>query len=458
MDGSTDSSVEPAKKMSTRMGYQQNALKTFFAEEKYTDCTFIFSDVEIKAHKFMLACSSPVFESMFYGIMAQSTVKVKDINLENFKEVLEFIYFETINISSQEHAWDLYSIASIYLIEDLLEVCLNYINANLSISNLLLTYEYAEMFNIKDLKNRCMDDIVEYAIGVFDTSNYHMKGSTLACICKKMGFDVNYNPIPKIFQWAVDEIELSDDDSVEVTPESIMSLLKKEGVLKYIRYTWFLKPCNRCDDFLCQCLLQSVYEDFYVSLGKASGAPARPNHKNAISNQNSMQEYLQNPPRFWHHGSCRFRKDYKIAQRIDLQEDEEYVSSVSAIGGPVMIFGMMVDYGMHPVRHKDMDCKGSITVRLCLEGSDESIVPPTTMECLFFYNHSVYVTLKCPFLLEQHVLYDIRISYNAWVAVRNISVICYFRSNQLRDTRSHRSVMFYDTCGSPIRGLSFYAA
>nr|CAH7729775.1 unnamed protein product [Callosobruchus chinensis] len=439
--------------MTTRMGYQQNALKTFFTEEKYTDCTFVFGDVEVKAHKFMLACSSPVFESMFYGVMAQNTVKVKDINLAHFREVLEFIYFETINISSQEHAWDLYSIASIYLIEDLLEVCLNYIHANLSIRNLLLTYEYAEMFNIKDLKIRCMDDIVEYAIGVFDTSNYHMKAGTLACICKRLGFDIHFNPIPKIFHWAVDEIGLIDDDSVEVTPETIMSLLENEGVLKYIKYTWLMKRCNRCDDFLCSCLFKTTYENFFVSLGAA----VRPNQKDAISDQ-ATQVYLHNPPKCWDHGSCRFRKDYKIAQRIDLQENEEYVSSISAIGGPVMIFGLMVDYGMHPVRHKDMDCKGSVTVRLCLEGSDESIVPPTTMECLFFYNHSVYVTLNCPFLLEQHVLYDIRISYNAWVAVKNISVICYFRSNQLRDTRSHRSVMFYDTCGSPIRGLSFYAA
>nr|CAI5861168.1 unnamed protein product [Callosobruchus analis] len=453
MDDITDSSKEPAKKKSTRMGYQQNALKTFFTEEKYTDCTFIFGDVEIKAHKFMLACSSPVFESMFYGIMAQNTVKVKDVNLENFREALEFIYFDTINISSQEHAWDLYSIASIYLIEDLLEVCLNYIHANLSISNLLLTYEYAEMFNIKDLKVRCMDDIVEYAIGVFDSSNYHMKASTLVCICKRMGFNIHFNPIPKIFHWAVDEIEMSNEDSGEVTAESILTLLKKEGVLKYIKYTWLMKCCNRCDGILCSCLLKTIYRDFYVLLGPA----VNPDQEEATSHQ-ATQAYLHNMPRIWDHGSCRFRKDYKIAQRIDLQEDEEYVSSISAIGGPVMIFGLMVDYAMNPVRHKDLDCKGSVTVRLCLEGSDESIVPPTTMECLFFYNHSVYVTLNCPFMLEQHVLYDIRISYNAWVDVRNRSVICYFRSNQLHDTRSHRSVMFYDTSGSPIRGLSFYAA
>ena len=49
---------------------------------------------EIKAHKFILAASSPVFKGMFFGPMKESkdVIDVKETTFESFKKLIEYIY------------------------------------------------------------------------------------------------------------------------------------------------------------------------------------------------------------------------------------------------------------------------------------------------------------------------------------------------------------------------------
>ncbi|CAH1996157.1 unnamed protein product [Acanthoscelides obtectus] len=449
-----DSSDEMNRRQSNGKDYRQTALSKFFTEEKFTDCTFVFENGEVKAHKIILACNSPVFESMLYGVMGQSTIKIKDLNMVYFKEVIKFIYTDEVDISSQEHAWELYSIASIYLIDDLLEFCLDYIYENLAISNLLLSYEYTDMYNITWLKDHCMEDIVEYALGVFENMNYHMKPSTMERVCDRLGYvDIKFNPIPLIFKWAVDELKSSEDPDVKVTAESVLSLLETHGILKCICHTWWIKPCYKCMNLLCTCSRDTVYEDFFLSLG----GKIRLTQEDSIINEAKCISYLHSVVQPHGEASCQMRRVYKVSQRIDLVENEAYVSSVSATGGPVMIFGIQIDCGTQPTNpHTDPRIKGIVTVRLCLEGTTQDVGPPTSKELHFFHNSSVYVAFNCPFLLEENKVYDFRISFSTRASGGGLSVICHFRSNQLRHVRSLRALTFYDPCGSPIKGVSLY--
>jgi len=49
---------------------------------------------EIKAHKYILAASSPVFKAMFFGPMKENkdVVEVKETSYEAFKKLIEYIY------------------------------------------------------------------------------------------------------------------------------------------------------------------------------------------------------------------------------------------------------------------------------------------------------------------------------------------------------------------------------
>lgn len=73
--------------------------------ELLSDVTFSFPSndniTEIFAHKFLLSCGSPVFYTMFHGLLASSSdiIEILDISAEDFLELLRYIYTEQVNLN-----------------------------------------------------------------------------------------------------------------------------------------------------------------------------------------------------------------------------------------------------------------------------------------------------------------------------------------------------------------------
>ncbi|KAJ8929309.1 hypothetical protein NQ314_018017 [Rhamnusium bicolor] len=193
--------------------YKKERLVTFYKTQKFADCTFKINGTEVKAHKLILACSSPVFEKMFFGEMASSDIIISDINMEEFKQVLEFIYTENINITSIVNAWSLFYIANKYLLDDLIHICLTYIQKNLTMNSLVLSYEYAEMYSLQDIRNKCFSDIVNYVSGAF-SSDYHMKPTTLSAILGKGIISLDkFELVMQILSWSAIECDFRKNSS-----------------------------------------------------------------------------------------------------------------------------------------------------------------------------------------------------------------------------------------------------
>lgn len=136
-------------------------------DNELADCVFVIDDEEITADKMLLTYNSPVFEKMFYGKMASSRVVITDINMEDFNQMLQYIYTEKVKINSVLHAWSLFYIAHKYLLNNFANVLVNYIQRNLCLNNLVLNYEYAEMYAIPKLERVCMNEISVFVRGVF---------------------------------------------------------------------------------------------------------------------------------------------------------------------------------------------------------------------------------------------------------------------------------------------------
>ena len=94
----------------------------------YTDITFILSDGrEVEAHKLILALSSPVFETEFYGgqWMEESCKRlVIEDDMGVFTEFLSLIYKQSFDLSvvSDFQLWDLLYLANKYLINKLIRI------------------------------------------------------------------------------------------------------------------------------------------------------------------------------------------------------------------------------------------------------------------------------------------------------------------------------------------------
>ena len=94
----------------------------FYDQQSYTDVTFQLADGStVAAHKLLLAITSPVFEAMFFGPLADRSlreVRVEDVKPSGFKRLLHFIYNSRClswKIEDPEEWWHILEAANKYM-------------------------------------------------------------------------------------------------------------------------------------------------------------------------------------------------------------------------------------------------------------------------------------------------------------------------------------------------------
>lgn len=419
--------------------YKRERLLAFFRDQKFVDCTFKIDGTEIKAHKLILACSSPVFEKMFFGDLASNEISLGDIKVDEFSQMLEFIYTENINFLSIINAWSMFYIAKKYLLDDLAEVCLNYISENLTMSNLVLSYEYSELYNLEQMKDQCLRDIIDGINGIF-ICDYHMKPSTLRSILREDLVITKIDLVCKIIEWTINECEFR---GINASPENIVQLLKEEDILRYINKKWLLSmTCEYCNDsmVMCQCVEEIVHKTLtYLS------------SEVIWEEEPEIERFAKLVPFI-----CKSRKVYKIARRVDLQNSEEFVSSVS-VNTDMLISGIFLCTEMKCTNGISDEYKGCVVIRFCEQDSNKDIVKPTIMNNIFPYNSQVFIPLRYAVTLTPDKIYDIRISYKNLISDMLSSIVCSYMSNELVDKkRGYAKMYFYDFYGTLIKGVAYY--
>ena len=113
----------------------------------------------IPAHKFVLAISSPVFFTMFYGEMAEGDcVEIPDCEYESLLEVLRFIYSDAANLNPGNVMQVLY-LAKKYMLPSLAEKCSVYLQGNIDASSVFLVLPLAQKYEEIDLLDCCWQHI-----------------------------------------------------------------------------------------------------------------------------------------------------------------------------------------------------------------------------------------------------------------------------------------------------------
>lgn len=256
--------------------YQKQKFAQILTSQTWSDCSFIINGEKIMAHKLILACSSPVFENMFYGKMANAEVEIKDANKEDFKIMLQYIYTNQVEINTVQQAWNLVYLCEKYFLLDLIYRCEEYIKQHLSIDSMALCYEYANLYGFKELKERCLKDSVPFLKEVLLMSQYHMKAETIDSILNYCNDQSNYIPLG-IVNWAICECL---NENVEETVSNIYSVIEKNDLLKHMQKIHYKKIENfgnlDTDDLEKLKNISKIAEKLYESYIAVSCPPRRP--------------------------------------------------------------------------------------------------------------------------------------------------------------------------------------
>jgi len=139
-------------------------LEGLLSNGQSADVWFNVGSEEISAHKLILCARVPYFKKMFESGMKEAVdnkVEVPDTDPEIFKRLLKFIYTGRVDEDLNDYAADLLGLADIYDIHDLKGFCeaslLNLVGSD----NLISTLITAHIYECPDLKQKCIDELIQ---------------------------------------------------------------------------------------------------------------------------------------------------------------------------------------------------------------------------------------------------------------------------------------------------------
>jgi len=116
----------------------------------------------IPAHKFVLSISSPVFEAMFYGELAETTdsIELPDCEYDSVLELFRYMYSDEVSLSGSNVMEVLY-LAKKYMVPSLADKCTKYLQDNLGPSNVFSILPSAQKYEEKSMVDLCWEVIDE---------------------------------------------------------------------------------------------------------------------------------------------------------------------------------------------------------------------------------------------------------------------------------------------------------
>ena len=188
----------------------------------------------IPAHKFVLSIGSPVFEAMFYGVLAETTdsIELPDCEYESLLELFRYMYSDEVNLSGSNVMAVLY-LAKKYMVPSLAIKCTEYLQNNLDPSSVFNILPTAEKYEEEELVDRCWkvaDN--ETKVAVKSDGFATIERSLLEAVVSRDTLTIEEIDLFKaVDQWATKECEkqglaVNDDQKRRILGEKIIKAIR----------------------------------------------------------------------------------------------------------------------------------------------------------------------------------------------------------------------------------------
>ncbi|GLG92604.1 BTB/POZ domain-containing protein 9 [Gryllus bimaculatus] len=213
-------------------------IQALFRTSQWSDCSFRVegqNDIQVfKAHRLILASSSPVFEAMCFGPLAEkSCINVSDMEPVVFRILLEYIYTDKVQLSSCEEAAGVLYAAKKYMMPHLARTCREYLVTNLRPSNVLSVFDFADEVQENALLEACIKVLCQHASEVLKAPGSHPSPLALRTVLEQNALNIGEAELFEVtLEWAHEERRQMGLDN---SPEGVRSTLLKAGLLSRLR-------------------------------------------------------------------------------------------------------------------------------------------------------------------------------------------------------------------------------
>ena len=149
---------------------------TLQKNDHFCDVTVVVRDKCFKAHKVLLAASSPFFWNLLTSGMRESKENVIKVELEEateavIEDVLLYIYTGKVLITD-EKAHNLFATANYLFLPGLKTLASNFIKRNLTPENCIFNFYFAEKYDCRKLKEKACEVVTSNFTEVMETEGF----------------------------------------------------------------------------------------------------------------------------------------------------------------------------------------------------------------------------------------------------------------------------------------------
>ncbi|KAG8177251.1 hypothetical protein JTE90_028207 [Oedothorax gibbosus] len=128
--------------------------RQLYDTKMFTDFTLKVGEEEFKVHKIILCARSSVFNTMLNCEMQEkltNCVKITDFDASTVRMMLHYIYCGEVEGLTSEISIQLYSAAEKYNLQDLKDICVEYLSNNISVDNFCDVLALGALHNVPEL-------------------------------------------------------------------------------------------------------------------------------------------------------------------------------------------------------------------------------------------------------------------------------------------------------------------
>ena len=206
----------------TRRPAVRERSKFIFNNDLFSDVKFVIGKQDsegregkrrklvIPAHKLVLAIGSPVFEAMFYGMLAETrdSIELPDCEYESLLELFRYMYSDEVNLNGSNVMGVLY-LAKKYMVPSLADKCMEYLEDNVNPANVFSIFSCAQKYESEKLVGHCWEVIDKHTEKVVKSDEFAtIEKSLLETVVLRDGLTIEEIELFKAVDlWATKECE-----------------------------------------------------------------------------------------------------------------------------------------------------------------------------------------------------------------------------------------------------------
>uniref|UniRef100_A0A8C8J355 Kelch-like protein 3 n=1 Tax=Oncorhynchus tshawytscha TaxID=74940 RepID=A0A8C8J355_ONCTS len=223
------------------------------------DVLLVAGNIEVPAHKLVLASCSPYFCAMFTGDMSESKaqqVEIRDVDGQTLRKLVDYIYTAEIEVT-ENNVQVLLPAASLLQLMDVRQVCCEFLQSQLHSTNCLGIRAFADLHTCTQLLNQSHAYAEQHFSEVMLGEEF--MGLSLQQVCSLISSDkLTVSTEEKVFEAMVAWIKHNKEARLEHMPKLMehvrLPLLSRDYLVQIVEEEALIKNNNICKDFLIEAM------------------------------------------------------------------------------------------------------------------------------------------------------------------------------------------------------------